>query len=87
MTSSHPSLPSVQGAYSLRSILHNRNDGDGVKTLDNTVTAPKKRYSKILFNEIVVNEEKPTLAATSMDLMMLAHFGVRDRTEASWRAI
>ena len=38
-------------------------------------------------NEIVVNEEKPTLAATNMDMMMLAHFAVRERMEAAWRNI
>ena len=74
-------------AYSLHSILHDWSDEDGVKILNNLTPALKKGYSKVLFNEIVVNEEKPTLAATSMDLMMLAHFGVRERTEADWRAI
>lgn len=74
-------------AYSLHSILHDWSDEDGVKILENPTPALKKGYSKVLFNEIVVNEEKPTLAATSMDLMMLAHFGVRERTEADWRPI
>ncbi|PGH18282.1 hypothetical protein AJ79_00621 [Helicocarpus griseus UAMH5409] len=41
----------------------------------------------VLLNEIVLSEEHPTLAATSMDMMMLAHLGVRERTEADWRAI
>jgi hypothetical protein len=74
-------------AYSLHSILHDWSDEDGVKILKNLTPALRKGYSKVLFNEIVVNEEKPTLAATSMDLMMLAHFGVRERTEADWRAV
>ena len=74
-------------AYSLHSILHDWSDQDGVKILKNLVPALKKGYSKVLLNEIVVSEEKPTLAATSMDMMMLAHFAVRERTEADWRAI
>jgi hypothetical protein len=41
-----------------------------------------KGYSQVLFNEIVISEDKPTLAATSMDMIMLAHFSVRERTEA-----
>lgn len=45
------------------------------------------RYSRVLFNEIVVSEEKPTLAATCMDLQMMAHLGVRERTELEWRKL
>lgn len=74
-------------AYSLHSILHDWSDADGIKILENLVPALKKGYSRVLFNEIVINEEKPTLAGTNMDMMMLAHFAVRERTEADWRAI
>jgi hypothetical protein len=42
---------------------------------------------EVLLNEIVVSEEKPTLAATSMDMMMMARFPVRERTEADWNGI
>lgn len=41
----------------------------------------------MLLNEIVLSEEHPTLAATSMDMMMMAHLGVRERTEADWKAV
>ncbi|KAL4946432.1 hypothetical protein BDV06DRAFT_122027 [Aspergillus oleicola] len=74
-------------AYSLHSILHDWGDEDGVKILKNLVPALKKGYSRVLLNEIVVSEEKPTLAATNMDLMMLAHFAVRERTEKEWADI
>ncbi|KAL4925956.1 S-adenosyl-L-methionine-dependent methyltransferase [Aspergillus undulatus] len=74
-------------AYSLHSILHDWSDEDGVKILQNLVPALKKGYSRVLLNEIVVSEEKPTLAATNMDLMMLAHFAVRERTEKEWTDI
>ncbi|KAH8428364.1 uncharacterized protein LDX57_006065 [Aspergillus melleus] len=74
-------------AYYLHSILHDWSDEDGVRILQNLIPALKPGYSRVLLNEIVVSEEKPTLAATSMDLMMLAHFAVRERTEADWRAI
>jgi hypothetical protein len=74
-------------AYYLHSILHDWSDEEGVKILENLVPALKEGYSRVLLNEIVVSEEKPTLAATSMDMMMLAHFAVRERTEADWRAI
>ncbi|RAK78798.1 putative O-methyltransferase [Aspergillus fijiensis CBS 313.89] len=74
-------------AYFLHSILHDWDDERGVQILRNLVPALRRGYSRVLLNEIVVSEERPTLAATSMDLMMLAHFAVRERTEREWRAI
>ncbi|KAM3066039.1 hypothetical protein ACMFMG_010622 [Clarireedia jacksonii] len=74
-------------AYSLHSILHDWSDEDGVKILENLVPALKKGYSKVLVHEIVVSEEKPTLAATSMDMTTLALLATRERTEAEWRSI
>ncbi|OBT96238.1 hypothetical protein VE01_05748 [Pseudogymnoascus verrucosus] len=74
-------------AYSLHSILHDWGDDEGVKILEILVPALKKGYSRVLLNEIVVSEEKPTIAATSMDMMMLDHFSVRERTETEWRVI
>lgn len=74
-------------AYSLHSILHDWGDDDGVRILENLKPALKLGYSKVLLNEIVVSQEHPTLAATAMDMMMLAHFAVRERTKADWEAI
>lgn len=74
-------------AYSLHSILHDWNDEEGIKILENLKPALEPGYSRVLLNEIVLSEEHPTIAATSMDMMMLAHFAVRERTEADWKAI
>ncbi|KAJ5094095.1 hypothetical protein N7456_009956 [Penicillium angulare] len=74
-------------AYSLHSILHDWGDEESVKIIENLVPALKKGYSRVLFNEIVVSEEKPTLAATNMDMMMLAHLNVRERSEAEWTSL
>ncbi|PLB54862.1 putative O-methyltransferase [Aspergillus steynii IBT 23096] len=74
-------------SYFLHSVLHDWGDEDGVSILQNLVSALKPGYSRVLLHEIVVDEENPTLEATSMDMMMLAHFAVRERTEADWRAI
>jgi hypothetical protein len=38
-------------------------------------------------NEIVISEEKPTLAVASMDMIMLTHSSARERTEVEWREI
>ncbi|KAJ5737056.1 uncharacterized protein N7483_002181 [Penicillium malachiteum] len=79
----------IQGAraYSLHSILHDWGDDESVKIIQNLVPALKPEYSRVLFNEIVLSEEKPTLAATNMDMMMLAHLNVRERTEAEWTTL
>ncbi|TID21518.1 putative O-methyltransferase [Venturia nashicola] len=74
-------------AYSLHSILHDWDDEHGVKILENLRPALIPGYSRVLLNEIVLSEEHPTIAATSMDMMMIAHLGVRERTEADWKAI
>lgn len=74
-------------AYALHSILHDWDDEQGIKILENLKPALTPGYSRVLLNEIVLSEENPTLAATSMDMMMLAHFAVRERTEADWKAV
>lgn len=74
-------------AYLLHSILHDWDDENSIKILKNVRSALTPSYSRVLLNEIVLSEEHPTLAATSMDMMMLAHLAVRERTEADWRAI
>ncbi|OQD66762.1 hypothetical protein PENPOL_c004G05829 [Penicillium polonicum] len=56
-------------AYSLHSILHDWCDEDGVRILKNLVPALVRGYSRVLFNEIVVSEDKPTLAATTCKLV------------------
>ncbi|KAK8117138.1 uncharacterized protein PG998_005419 [Apiospora kogelbergensis] len=81
-----PARPGAR-AYALHSILHDWGDAEGVRILENLRPALKRGYSRVLLNEIVLFEETPTLAATSMDMMMLAHFAVKERTERDWRAI
>jgi hypothetical protein len=74
-------------AYFLHSILHDWGDEEGIEILKNLKPALKPGYSRVLLNEIVLSEENPTIAATSMDMMMLAHFAVRERTEVEWNVI
>jgi hypothetical protein len=72
--------------YFLHSILHDWGDADCLRILENLKLALKPGYSRVLFNEIVLSEEKPTLHATSMDMMMLAHCDpAYERTEQAWR--
>ncbi|KAF5656781.1 hypothetical protein FHETE_10795 [Fusarium heterosporum] len=74
--------------YFLHSILHDWGAEDGVKILENLKPALKPGYSKILINEIVLSEENPSVPATSMDMMMLGHFGEsRERTDKDFETI
>ncbi|KAH7016086.1 putative O-methyltransferase [Microdochium trichocladiopsis] len=74
-------------AYSLHSILHDWDDDHAARILENLKPALKSGYSRVLLNEIVVSEEEPALAATAMDMMILGHLNVCERTEAHWRTI
>ncbi|KAI7191773.1 putative hydroxyindole O-methyltransferase [Hortaea werneckii] len=74
-------------AYSLHSVLHDWSDANALRILENLKPALCPGYSKVLINEIVLSEEKPTLAATSMDMMMLAHMDARERTESEFRTL
>ncbi|CAH0004400.1 unnamed protein product [Clonostachys byssicola] len=74
--------------YFLHSILHDWSDKDGVRILQNLKPALTPGYSRVLLNEIVLSEEKPSVPATSMDMMMLGHFGEsRERSTEEWTAI
>jgi hypothetical protein len=74
-------------AYLLHSIIHDWSEEEGVQILQSLKPALKPGYSRVLLNEIVLSEENPTIAATSMDMMMLAHLAVRERTEMEWKVI
>ncbi|CDM36722.1 hypothetical protein CBS147339_2563 [Penicillium roqueforti] len=74
-------------AYYMHSVPHGFGDEDAIKIMANLVPALAKGYSRVLLNEIVVSEENPILAATNMDMIMLAHLAVKERTEAEWRYI
>jgi hypothetical protein len=72
--------------YFLHSVLHDWGDADCLRILANLKPALKPGYSRVLFNEIVLSEENPTIHATSMDMMMLAHCDpAYERTERAWR--
>lgn len=75
-------------AYYLHSILHDWGDADCARILAALKPALKPGYSKVLFNEIVLSEERPSVAATNMDIMMLGHLNpAHERTESAWRQL
>lgn len=75
-------------AYFLHSVLHDWGDDDCLRILANLKPALEPGYSRVLFNEIVLSEENPTIQATSMDMMMLAHCDpAYERTEGAWKSL
>lgn len=74
-------------AYSMHSILHDWSDEESVKILENLKPALTPGYSRVLLFEIVVSEESPSFASTTMDMQMLAHVSVGERSEKDWRQL
>ncbi|KAI1498355.1 putative O-methyltransferase [Biscogniauxia marginata] len=74
-------------AYYLHSVLHDWNDDDCVKILEQLKPATKPGYSRVLINEIIVPSQNPTWPITSMDQLVFALGAMRERTEADWENI
>ncbi|KAL4965975.1 S-adenosyl-L-methionine-dependent methyltransferase [Aspergillus stella-maris] len=79
----------ISGArvYYLHSILHNWTDESCKLILEMVKGAMKRGYSKLLIHEHVVPETGLHPHTTSFDLIMMALFGAKERTEPEWRAL
>lgn len=71
-------------AYLLNWVLHDWNDDDACRILQNIASAMKKGYSKL----IVCDYSMPPVGATrqqaSSDFAMMHYLGTSDRTEKRW---
>ncbi|KAJ5704304.1 hypothetical protein N7493_011442 [Penicillium malachiteum] len=74
-------------AYFLHSVLHDWSDETCQLILRRLVDAMTPGYSKLLINENVVPDIGAHCQATSLDLIMLADLGARERTEKQWREV
>ncbi|KAI9839332.1 MAG: hypothetical protein M1837_002217 [Sclerophora amabilis] len=74
-------------AYYLHSVLHDWNDDDARKILQQLVPAMEKGYSKVLVNENVIPDQGASWEMTSLDFFMMALAASRERTEAQWREL
>ncbi|KAF7517014.1 hypothetical protein G7054_g13944 [Neopestalotiopsis clavispora] len=88
----YPRRPSVRPdprarAYSLHSIFHDWQDDDAVRILEGLRPALRPGYSRVLLFEIVIAEDHPSFASTTMDLQMLTHIAAYERTEKHWRQL
>ncbi|KAJ5614880.1 hypothetical protein N7528_008534 [Penicillium herquei] len=74
-------------AYFLHSVLHDWSDETCQLILRRLVDAMTPGYSKVLINENVVPDIGAHCQATSLDLIMLADLGGKERTEKQWREV
>jgi hypothetical protein len=81
------------GVYLCRAIFHNRTDSDSVKMLKALLPALENRSDdpRILLNDIIVPERAEGNITRceenqhrQLDLLMLALFGAKERTEKDW---
>ncbi|KAI1491131.1 putative O-methyltransferase [Biscogniauxia mediterranea] len=72
-------------AYYLHSVLHDWDDNDCLRILEQLKPAMKPGYSKLLINEIIVPSQNATWPITSMDQLVFALGAMRERTEGDWQ--
>lgn len=65
-------------------LLHGFNDEQSLTALKNLAAALEPGYSKILLDEMVVDDEKLVPAITAMDLNMMSTLAGNERTKQDW---
>ena len=79
----------VRGAkvYHLKSVLHDWPDESCRQILSNLKSAMEKGYSRILINEMVIQDQGADWFSTSMDILMMMVVGAHERREREWKAL
>ena len=79
----------VKGArvYYFHSILHDWSDEESKKILQQLVGVMEKGYSKILLQEMVMPDRDAHWQLTSLDFVLLTHFGTKERTVQEWKTL
>ncbi|KAK3704893.1 hypothetical protein LTR37_013584 [Vermiconidia calcicola] len=79
----------IHGArvYYLKMVLHDWPDEQCRQILTSLKPGMKPGWSRILLNEIVIPEQGAGWFETSVDMLMMAVHGARERRESEWRAL
>ncbi|KAI0903021.1 putative O-methyltransferase [Ustulina deusta] len=79
----------VEGAraYFMHAILHDWDDSDAGRILNNTAVAMKRGYSKLLLYESVLVSAGATLYQSVADVSLMHLISAAERTEARWREL
>lgn len=74
-------------AYYMHSCLHDWPDSKAHDILTSLKPGMTKGYSKLLINENVVPDQGAHWLSTALDIVMMANFSAKERTEQNWRAL
>ncbi|KAI0426971.1 putative O-methyltransferase [Xylaria sp. FL1042] len=74
-------------AYFMHAILHDWDDSDAGRILNQTAIAMKKGYSKLLLYESVLVSTGATLYQSVADVSLMHLISAAERTEARWREL
>ena len=74
-------------AYYIHSCLHDWPDSKAHEILSNLKPGFIKGYSKLLINEHVIPDKDAHWLSTGLDIVMMANFSARERTEQNWHAL
>ncbi|KAI1358946.1 putative O-methyltransferase [Xylaria arbuscula] len=74
-------------AYFTHAILHDWDDADAGRILNQTAIAMKKGYSKLLLYESVLVSKGATLYQSVSDVSLMHLISAADRTESRWREL
>ncbi len=79
----------VKGArvYYFHIVLHDWPDETATRILEVVRDAMEREYSRLLIHEVLVPAREPSLAATTLDMAMMALFSSLERTENEWRRL
>ncbi|KAI0855218.1 putative O-methyltransferase [Xylaria cubensis] len=74
-------------AYFMHAILHDWDDADGGRILNNIAAAMTKKYSKLLLYESVLVSKGATMYQTVADISIMHLISAAERTEGRWREL
>ncbi|KAI0912533.1 O-methyltransferase-domain-containing protein [Ustulina deusta] len=79
----------VKGArvYYFHIVLHDWPDETATRILEVVRDAMERGYSRLHIHEVLVPAREPSLAATTLDITMMALFSSLERTENEWRRL
>ncbi|KAI0798991.1 putative O-methyltransferase [Xylaria sp. FL0064] len=74
-------------AYFMHAVLHDWDDSDAGRILNQTAVAMKKGFSKLLLYESVLVSTRATLYQSVADVSLMHLISAAERTEARWREL
>ncbi|KAJ5360025.1 hypothetical protein N7517_009216 [Penicillium concentricum] len=74
-------------AYYFHTVIHDWSDDSARKMLKAVADAMKPGFSKVLINDLIVNDTDAYWESTSMDIIVMSTLATTERTEAEWHKL